>query len=84
MLKSQPNVIVVDIKRADFGNHSDYILRLQEMAGLPETRVTVRSAFPIKRAELDNLVEERIHDLPTGPLIVPVCGHATVTLRLGF
>jgi alpha-mannosidase len=80
----KPNVMLVDIKRADFGNPSDYILRLQEIAGLPETRVTVRSAFPIKRAELDSLVEERLRDLPTSPLVVPVAGHETVTLRLGL
>jgi hypothetical protein len=79
-----PNVMVVDVKRADFGNHSDYILRLQEIAGLPETRVTVHSAFPIKRAELDTLTEERLRDLPTGPLVVPAGEHETLTLRLGL
>jgi hypothetical protein len=80
----KPNVLLVDVKRADFGNHSDYILRMQEIAGVPETRVTVHSAFPIKRAELDSLIEEKVHDLPIGPLIVPAGGHETVTLRLEF
>jgi len=77
-------MMLVDVKRADFGNRADYILRLQEIAGLPETRVTVHSAFPIKRAELDSLVEERVRDLLTGPLIVPARAHETVTLRLGL
>ena len=76
--------MVVDVKRADFGNLSDYILRLQEIAGLPETQVMVHSGFPIKRAELDTLAEERLRDLPTGPLVVPAGAHETVTLRLGF
>ena len=80
----KPNVMLVDVKRADFGNPSDYILRLQEIAGLPETRVTVHSAFPIKRAELDNLIEEWVRDLPTVPLVVPAGAHETVTLRLGL
>jgi alpha-mannosidase len=80
----KPNVMLVDVKRADFGNQSDYILRLQEIAGLPDSRVTVHSAFPIKRAELDSLIEERVRDLPISPLIVPAGGHETVTLRLGF
>jgi len=80
----KPNMLLLDVKRADFGNRSDYILRLQEMAGLPETRVTVHSAFPIKRAELDSLIEERLRDLPTDPLVVPTGGHETVTLRLGL
>ena len=42
------------------------------------------SAFPIKRAELDSLIEERIRDVPTDPLVVPAGGHETVTLRLGL
>ena len=80
----KPNVMLVDVKRADSGNHSDYILRLQEVGGLPETRVTVHSAFPIKRAELDSLIEERVRDVPTDPLVVPAGEHETVTLRLGL
>jgi len=80
----KPNVLLLDVKRAEFGDKSDYILRLQEIAGVSHTKVTVESAFPIKRAELDNMVEERIQDLPANPLEIPVGKHETVTVRLGF
>jgi hypothetical protein len=78
----KPNVILLDVKRADFGDRSDYILRLREIAGKARTVVTVTSAFEVKSAELANLIEEKLGELPVTPLRVPIGKNETLTLRL--
>ena len=74
----------MDVQRVDSGGKSDYIFRLQEMAGVAESTVTLNSAFAIEHAELTIPDEQRRADLPTPPIRLQMRMHETVTVRLRF
>ncbi len=83
---SQPNVAVLTLKQAEFENPdgSDFILRLQEIGGQPQTTVTLSFLFPLAWAELNGMGEQRAEaiPLPINPLQVTLSAHETVTIRL--
>jgi alpha-mannosidase len=78
----QPNVAMVELKGASFGESKEVIVRLQELQGKPST-LTVHSALPIQRAWLAGATEAKLQELtPVDPLQVQLEGHAILTLRL--
>jgi hypothetical protein len=60
------------------------IIRLQEVAGLPETTVHLQTPVAVKKADVVNLTEENVIQaaIPTDPLKVKVRSYEVVTLRL--
>jgi hypothetical protein len=83
---SAPNVALVTMKQAEFGNPDgrDLILRLQEIAGQPAADIVVTLPFAIASAEVNGLGEQRegATPLPVDPLRVTLAPHETLTIRL--
>jgi hypothetical protein len=77
----QPNVLLTTIKRAEFGDRSDYILRFQEMSG-KATEFTLSSAFELERVRPNSIVEQDLGAAhPTNPPRWSIGAWQTLTLR---
>jgi len=78
----KPNIIIVDIKKAKFGDPNDLILRLQEISG-NHTDFKLFSLFNISRAEENNIIEESVDSLlPVDPIRSSIEPYETLTLRV--
>jgi hypothetical protein len=80
------NVAIEVLKRPDFGNRDDVLVRVQEIAGVPADRVTLRSAFRIREAALVQLDERagggKLESVPPVRFALKPGGFATVRLKL--
>jgi hypothetical protein len=78
-----PNVFLNALKLADFGDRSDLILRLQEVAG-KETPFRLLTVFPVARATRNNPVEEEVPggELAINPVQLTLRPHEIATVRL--
>lgn len=77
------NVMIVNIKKADFGE--GYVIRLLELSGV-NTNVILSSFLNITRAKLTNMVEEDIETLTVenGKVTIDIKAFETLTVRLEF
>jgi hypothetical protein len=76
-----PNVEIVAVKRPDFGDPADTILRVRERDGIV-TNTFVRTAFPVLAAAECTLLEEPTSALATAPVPLALGPNQTKTLRL--
>jgi hypothetical protein len=79
-----PGVLLLTLRRPNFGTKQGYLLRLAEVSGAPERRVTLTACEPLAGAALSNLLEEPQQGLPVAGNSVsfPVKPFETITLRL--
>jgi len=75
-----PNVEILAVKRAEFGDPADTIVRVRERNGV-QTSSLLRSAFAIQSASECTLLEAPTASLPV-PVPVVLGPHQTKTLRL--
>jgi alpha-mannosidase len=81
----QPNVVLQTIKRADFGDRADTILRVREIAGRETRAVRLLTPFGLRAARLATLAEAGLpEELPTNPLTFAVRPWQMLTIRVRF
>jgi hypothetical protein len=78
----QPNVMVVNLKKADWGD--DVIARLLELSGIPTEARLSSPYFRIEAATRANNVEEDLYPLPVqqNSVVCPMRPRETATIRL--
>jgi hypothetical protein len=78
-----PNVIILTLKRAEFGDTSECVVRMREISGLP-VAVTLQTPFSVASAQEADLVEEPIPGaiLPTSPVRFTIEPYEVKTIRL--
>jgi hypothetical protein len=76
-----PNVEVLAVKRPDFGDPSDTIVRVRERDGIA-TNTTLQSAFAVLSASECTLLEQPTATLSTSPVPIALGPYQTKTLRL--
>ncbi len=80
------NVALEVLKRPDFGNRDDVLVRVQEIAGRPVEQVTLKSVFTIKDAKITSL-DERTEARPLvsrKPVQFPLKAGEFATVRLSL
>jgi len=78
---SAPNVEILAVKRPDFGDPADTIVRVRERDGLA-TSATLASAFGVTSASECTLLEAPTASLPTAPVPINLAPYQTKTIRL--